>query len=169
MRSNPMVRKDGLELYLTIAPTFRFVKPGDRIEQFSRICEVQSDKAAVEITSRFDGVVSKLLYQPGEMAKVGSPLVEIESDAEGDQAAPVKAITEDIPTSSLDTSSTASSPVSNISFIDNEVLATPAVRRVARENKIDLSKVRGTGKEGRVLKEDVLNFKSGTVTPTCKL
>ena len=61
----------------------RFVKEGDRIQQFDKIAEVQSDKATVEITSRYDGVY----YQVGEDAKVGQPLVDIET-AEGDKTAP---------------------------------------------------------------------------------
>lgn len=63
------------------------MKPGARVEQFDPICEVQSDKASVEvssavcqeiqtliprqITSRFDGVIKKLYYEPDDMAKVG--------------------------------------------------------------------------------------------------
>ncbi|EAQ90876.1 hypothetical protein CHGG_02811 [Chaetomium globosum CBS 148.51] len=59
-----------------------FVEPGARVEEFSPLCEVQSDKASVEITSRFAGVVKKLHYDAGEMAKVGKPFVDI--DIEGD-------------------------------------------------------------------------------------
>ena len=65
----------------------RFVKEGDRIQQFDKIAEVQSDKATVEITSRYDGVIRKVYYQVGEDAKVGQPLVDIET-AEGDKTAP---------------------------------------------------------------------------------
>ena len=54
------------------------MKPGDKIRQFDRIAEVQSDKATVEITSRFDGTVAKLHAAVGEMAKVGKPLVDID-------------------------------------------------------------------------------------------
>ncbi|KAL8717791.1 MAG: hypothetical protein Q9225_005006, partial [Loekoesia sp. 1 TL-2023] len=48
-----------------------FVEPEARVEQFDKLCEVQSDKAAVEITSRFDGVIKKLHYEPEDMAQVG--------------------------------------------------------------------------------------------------
>ncbi|KAL8864148.1 MAG: hypothetical protein Q9198_010062, partial [Flavoplaca austrocitrina] len=48
-----------------------FVEPEARVEQFDKLCEVQSDKAAVDITSRFDGVIKKLHYEPEDMAQVG--------------------------------------------------------------------------------------------------
>uniref|UniRef100_A0AAV1V5B3 Dihydrolipoamide acetyltransferase component of pyruvate dehydrogenase complex n=1 Tax=Peronospora matthiolae TaxID=2874970 RepID=A0AAV1V5B3_9STRA len=57
-----------------------FVKRGDEVKQFQNVCEVQSDKATVEITSRYDGVVAKVHYEVGDMAKVGSTLVDIDVD-----------------------------------------------------------------------------------------
>ncbi|KAJ1935515.1 hypothetical protein EC988_008462, partial [Linderina pennispora] len=60
-----------------------FVKPGDKVAQFDKICEVASDKATVEITSRYDGEVVKLYYSDNEIALVGKPLVDIKIDGEG--------------------------------------------------------------------------------------
>jgi 2-oxoisovalerate dehydrogenase E2 component (dihydrolipoyl transacylase) len=122
------------------------------VAQFDPICEVQSDKAAVEITSRFDGVITATHYKPGEMAKVGQPLIDIDVAEEENVSEPSIQVTPATKIPEIATSSVNSK---------TSVFATPAVRRIAKENSVDLSKVQGTGKEGRVLKEDVIRFLSG--------
>lgn len=57
-----------------------YVQVGDKVAQFDNICEVQSDKASVTITSRYDGVIRKLHHSIDETALVGQPLVDIEVD-----------------------------------------------------------------------------------------
>ena len=66
----------------------RSVKPSATVQSFDTLCEVQSDKASVEITSPYDGVVKDLLVKEGEVAKVGAGLCTIEvEDEEGESDA----------------------------------------------------------------------------------
>ncbi|KAJ3000461.1 hypothetical protein HDV02_005326 [Globomyces sp. JEL0801] len=135
-----------------------FVKPGDRVEEFSKICEVQSDKAAVEISSRYDGVILKLHHEAGGIAKVGAPLVDIETE-NTDEEVEESSAPEESKESPIE-----SEPIthSNSEAVENSLtFATPAVRRIAKEHQIDISKVVGTGPQNRVLKGDVLAFIKG--------
>ncbi|KAL7274807.1 hypothetical protein RUND412_002282 [Rhizina undulata] len=155
-----------------------FVEPEARVEQFDKLCEVQSDKASVEITSRYDGVIKKLHYEAGDMAIVGKPLVDIdiqdediasESPGEAPPPPPPAAtavqqkskITEGqkprqsapVETGTVHAEDPAAKLVSR-----HASLATPAVRRLTRELNVDILQVIGSGKDGRVLKEDVVKF-----------
>ena len=129
-----------------------FIKPGDTVAQFDNICEVQSDKASVTITSKYDGVVTKLYYQVDDIAQTGDPLIDVEVAGSGGEAGDVTVTTatEDTDTE-LETGERR-----NV-----KVLATPAVRRIAMEHGVSLADVTGTGKEGRVLKEDILAYIEG--------
>ncbi|KAK3927737.1 Lipoamide acyltransferase component of branched-chain alpha-keto acid dehydrogenase complex, mitochondrial [Frankliniella fusca] len=134
-----------------------FVKVGDKVAQFDNICEVQSDKASVTITSRYDGVIAKLHYEVDEIAKVGLPLVDIQVEGGGSVSSSNVA---DVAPSVNDDEIKENPVLAN----REKALATPAVRRIAGEHKIELSSVKGTGKGGRVMKEDILAFIGGTST-----
>ncbi|XP_017556765.1 lipoamide acyltransferase component of branched-chain alpha-keto acid dehydrogenase complex, mitochondrial isoform X2 [Pygocentrus nattereri] len=134
-----------------------YVKVGDRVSQFDSICEVQSDKASVTITSRYDGVIRKLYYDVDSIAFVGTPLVDIETD--GGQAPE-----EDV----METPALSQEEHTHQHIRGHKTQATPAVRRLAMENNIKLSEVVGSGKDGRILKEDILNFiakQTGAILP----
>ncbi|KAH6854458.1 2-oxoacid dehydrogenases acyltransferase-domain-containing protein [Chaetomium sp. MPI-CAGE-AT-0009] len=146
-----------------------FVEPGARVEEFSPLCEVQSDKASVEITSRFAGVVKKLHYDAGEMAKVGKPFVDIdiEGDAKGeDVGAMVPPETPRKEAESKPTQAPVRSPAGETESVPkvkgkHATLATPAVRHLSKEMNVDISEIDGTGRDGRVLKEDIYRFLEG--------
>ena len=65
------------------------MKPGDTVAQFDNICEVQSNKAIVTITSNYDGVLSKLYYGVDDIAQTGDPLVDVEIAGSGAELEPV--------------------------------------------------------------------------------
>ncbi|XP_076819312.1 lipoamide acyltransferase component of branched-chain alpha-keto acid dehydrogenase complex, mitochondrial-like isoform X2 [Clavelina lepadiformis] len=131
-----------------------FVAVGDEVSQFDNICEVQSDKAAVTITSRYDGTVKKLHHEVGDVAQVGDTLVDIEvaDDEATTEKVPEKTVSE---TTVQDVQNVTEAPVQ---VVHDKALATPAVRRLAKEHNVSLSDIKATGKDGRVLKEDILLY-----------
>ncbi|PVH87223.1 lipoamide acyltransferase [Cadophora sp. DSE1049] len=151
-----------------------FVEPEARVEEWDKLCEVQSDKASVEITSRFAGVIKKLHYDAGDMAKVGKPLVDI--DIQGDiKQEDLEALTEpgtgeESQTQTEKTSSPAATESKRTPEVPTPAekpsppkgkhasLATPAVRHLTKELDVKIEDVNGTGRDGRVLKEDVYQF-----------
>ena len=202
-----------------------FVSPGDAISQFDRVCEVQSDKASVEITSRYDGVVMSLCGNVGDVVLVGRPLLHIlpagMSMSSGTMPPPPPTTAGAMPPETTETGTTTLNNVDDerdrlripsvganySSYYDNnteggggagggggggggggerssftprgmgggptmandatnnggggggaKVLTSPAVRKLGRENNIDLGTVMGTGPGGRVLKADVLGI-----------
>lgn len=129
------------------------------MNQFDNICEVQSDKASVTITSRYDGIIKTLHYQIDDIALVGSALLDFE--VEDDEGQTVKSAEKDEETDNSKNGERKIEVKSEDNEVNSEdifgkVLATPAVRRIAKENYISLKDVIATGKGGRVLKEDIL-------------
>ncbi|KND89452.1 Lipoamide acyltransferase component [Tolypocladium ophioglossoides CBS 100239] len=148
-----------------------FVEPGARVEEFSPLCEVQSDKASVEITSRFTGTVKKLYYEAGEMAKVGKAFVDI--DIEGGAADETEPPKDEPATPAPPLASEQKGGDDAVAAAQSgapgggetrkpkgkmATLATPAVRPLSKELDIDIADIDGTGKDGRVLKEDIYKF-----------
>lgn len=127
----------------------------------------------MEITSRFTGVVKKLHYDAGEMAKVGKPFVDIDIQGDGKEedagvstpaetpapqeaAAPVRPTSQENPGEEL--ARTVESEGSPKPKGKHATLATPAVRHLSKELSVNIADIDGTGKDGRVLKEDIYKF-----------
>ncbi|PSR99335.1 hypothetical protein PHLCEN_2v4148 [Hermanssonia centrifuga] len=162
---------------------FRSVQPPNTIQAFDALCEVQSDKASVEITSPFDGIVKELLVKEGDVAKVGEGLCVIEVDEEAPAADAEPASPPPHPeqeTAQISPSEVEKPEVNSVSVTQPQrrphpldpnvpqdakaalgtnaenVLATPSVRHFARQNGVDLAVLApGSGKGGRVEKKDV--------------
>lgn len=149
-----------------------FVEPDARVEEFDKICEVQSDKASVDIPSRFSGVIKKLHYEAGEMAIVGKPLVDIDVVEDVEEEDPVVAKPAEVKDSETasNTPDGFMNPPREEKRAESEIprsasrkgthasLATPAIRHLSKELDVDINDVDGTGRDGRVTKEDLYNF-----------
>ncbi|XP_025835444.1 lipoamide acyltransferase component of branched-chain alpha-keto acid dehydrogenase complex, mitochondrial isoform X1 [Agrilus planipennis] len=135
-----------------------FVKEGEQVSQFDNICEVQSDKASVTITSRYDGIIKKLHYQVDDTAYVGKPLIDIETKEEINNEERTKKVNPLEVKQNVNTNLISESTVQTEQLQNSTVLSLPSVRRLAKEKNVDLLKVIPTGKGGRILKEDVLKY-----------
>ena len=112
---------------------------GDAVREDQHLVDVMTDKATVEITSPVAGTVLALHGNPGDMATVGAPLVEFETEAAAVESAPVRP-----------------APVERVAPMEAaKVLAAPAVRQRAANLGIDLGAVSGTGPDGRITHDDL--------------
>jgi pyruvate dehydrogenase E2 component (dihydrolipoamide acetyltransferase) len=148
-----------------------FVKPGDEVNEDDVLCEVQNDKAVVEIPSPVKGKVLEILVEEGTVATVGQTLITF--DAPGYENMTFKGQEQDEPKQqekpqemSKEEKSEAAAPQAEPSKqpeVDpnRRVIAMPSVRKYAREKGVDIRLVQGTGKNGRVLKSDIDAFLAG--------
>ncbi len=143
------------------------VAEGDVIEEDQAVADVMTDKALVQIPAKHSGKVVKLYYNKGDIAKVHSPLYAIEVAGGAVAASPTaNAQAHAAPAESAATVA-ATAAVTDTPVRQGKALASPAVRRLARELNIDIATVPGSGKKGRVMKQDIHDFVSGkAVAPT---
>ncbi|GIO55013.1 dihydrolipoamide acetyltransferase family protein [Paenibacillus cellulositrophicus] len=153
------------------------IKPGDKVTDDDIIMEVQNDKAVVEVPCPVNGTVQEVFTKDGQVCRVGEVVAIIDAEGEvPEQEAPAGdhgAQEADAAKGSADTTSSpaASSPADAKeggadqapapAAPNKEVLATPSVRKFAREQGVDITQVSGTGNNGKVTKEDVEAFKNG--------
>ncbi|WP_226665936.1 dihydrolipoamide acetyltransferase family protein [Metabacillus litoralis] len=152
-----------------------FVKAGDKVEEDDVLAEVQNDKAVVEIPSPVKGTVTELNVDEGTVATVGQTIITFDAPGyedlkfKGDhsddepkkeekaeeKAAPAPASEEKSEDSKQD------APTEVEVDPSKRVIAMPSVRKYAREKDVDIRQVSGSGKNSRVLKEDVDSFLQG--------
>lgn len=132
-----------------------FVRPGDLVVEDQPLVEVMTDKATVTIPSPRKGKVLAVFVKEGEIARVHAPLIELEVAAKEAAAPAVQAPSRVEAPVGAGSSAPLRQP-------GPKPLATPAVRALAREMGVDLLKVAGSGEGGRVTKEDLSAFRSGT-------
>ncbi|GLO65857.1 dihydrolipoamide acetyltransferase family protein [Oceanobacillus kimchii] len=142
-----------------------FVKEGDEVKEDDVLCEVQNDKSVVEIPSQVDGKVTKIHVAEGDVAVVGDTLISFDAegyDDEGDSADDSSSEPEEEKsTDSKEEKEAPKEEESSEQSDDTRVIAMPSVRKFARDNDVNIKEVNGTGKNGRILKEDVESYLSG--------
>ena len=153
------------------------VAVGDTVSEEQSLITVEGDKASMEVPAPFAGVVKEILVKSGDKVSTGSLIMRFEVAG----AAP--ALAASAPAAALAAPQAAAAPAAqsgNVSGLSQEQVvasaafahATPVIRRLAREFGVNLDKVKGTGRKGRIVKEDiqayvktaVKAFETGTVS-----
>ncbi|WDE03465.1 dihydrolipoyllysine-residue acetyltransferase [Thalassomonas viridans] len=139
------------------------VAEGDVIEEDQPVADVMTDKALVQIPAMHAGKVVKLYYSKGDIAKVHSPLfaIEVAGGAAKPAAAPAVAPAPAVAQAPVEAPVAPAAKGGVKKKTGGKALASPAVRRIARELNVNIHEIPGSGKKGRVYKEDVIAFKEG--------
>ena len=145
---------------------------GDEVEEGDAIAEIETDKASMEIEAEDSGTLAQLIAEEGQDVAVGEAIAFIqgegeevpeqgggqeaegEAEAEGDGEAQAQTATE---TEEEETTEEQpqGEPSGDGSQANGQVRASPIVRRLARENDLDLSRIEGSGPQGRIVERDV--------------
>ncbi len=134
-------------------------KDGDYVNEGEAVCEIESDKASMELPAPSAGVL-KILAKAGDELKIGAKIAEIDTAAAKPASAPAAA------TAAPKGEAATAKPTTKVE------VPSPAARKILDEKNIPTSEVSGTGKDGRITKEDALNAKSSTAPsaiPTAKV
>jgi pyruvate dehydrogenase E2 component (dihydrolipoamide acetyltransferase) len=131
------------------------VKEGDDLKQDQPMVEVMTDKATVEIATPRAGVVARRCFKEGERCPVGQVLIVIETGDAGAAASAAPKASASSSSQLPEVSSTDKTPGPVTVQSPEQVLATPATRRLARELGVDLARVKGSGPGGQVTAADV--------------
>jgi len=140
------------------------VKPGDHVEEHDIVAEMETDKALVEVPSPRTGTIKELFGEVGEILKVGNPAWTYESDGSNESTPdPVQGGVEQSKHAAISEEreddgtvvGTMSGSLGAVSAQEGKALATPAVRRLARDLGVNIDSVSGSGLAGRVTEKDV--------------
>lgn len=124
------------------------VREGDWIKEDQDLVEVETDKAVITLNSPFTGKIDKLHAKESEIVKVGALLTTVKEDGHNLSPAP--------PAQHPDAGSVVGSLAEEPAIeVNRAILATPAVRALAKDMNVDLSRVQGSGPGGRITRDDI--------------
>ncbi|MCR6653668.1 MAG: 2-oxoglutarate dehydrogenase complex dihydrolipoyllysine-residue succinyltransferase [Cellvibrionaceae bacterium] len=131
-------------------------KAGDSVSRDELIVDIETDKVVLEVVAPADGVLANILKGEGETVLSNEVIAQLQEGAVSASSA----------SSSSSGAASSSAAASSAGASSSAALVNPAAQKIASEKGIDLSKVSGTGRDGRITKEDVVNFeKSATKAP----
>jgi 2-oxoglutarate dehydrogenase E2 component (dihydrolipoamide succinyltransferase) len=135
-------------------------KPGEKVAADEPIASLETDKVSVEVPSPIAGVLTEQLVKEGDTVAVGAPIARIDENATA-AATPAQAAASATtnPAGAGETPALrgdASAPVAEAEHDEHITTLSPAVRRAVLEYHVDPTKIRGTGKDGRLTKDDVI-------------
>ncbi|MDU4288181.1 pyruvate dehydrogenase complex dihydrolipoyllysine-residue acetyltransferase [Mixta calida] len=136
------------------------VKAGDKVTAEQSLIVVEGDKASMEVPAPFAGTVKEIKINTGDKVSTGSLIMLFEVEGAAPAAAPAAKQEASAPAPQAEKAAPAPAAAKasgKDEFAENDayVHATPVIRRLAREFGVNLTKVKGTGRKGRILKEDV--------------
>ncbi|MBN3262768.1 pyruvate dehydrogenase complex dihydrolipoyllysine-residue acetyltransferase [Pectobacterium brasiliense] len=137
------------------------VKVGDKIAAEQSLITVEGDKASMEVPAPFAGTVKEIKISTGDKVKTGSLIMVFEVEGAAPAAPAAAPATKQEAAAPAPAAKSAASPAAKAEgkgeFAENDayVHATPVIRRLAREFGVNLAKVKGSGRKGRILREDV--------------
>lgn len=130
-------------------------KPGDAVQRGENLVDLETDKVVLDIPAPADGVLVAILHQEGDVVTTGQVIATLQEGAGA--AAPAPTVAAPAPAAAAPVAAT---PAAARVEVDLESLS-PAVRRLAAEHGLDIGKVAGSGRNGRVTKADVLAYIEG--------
>jgi 2-oxoglutarate dehydrogenase E2 component (dihydrolipoamide succinyltransferase) len=143
-------------------------KEGDAVKEMEMVVEVETDKVTTEIPSPVSGILLKIMAQVDETVKVGSPMAWIgepgeeipAGGAKAKEAPPTQEATpaKDKPPAAPGNEPAAPAAPAAIPAAQYTGHVSPLVRQMAEKNQVDLKQVQGTGQDGRITKDDMLNY-----------
>ncbi|WNN81898.1 pyruvate dehydrogenase complex dihydrolipoyllysine-residue acetyltransferase [Leclercia pneumoniae] len=140
------------------------VKVGDKVAAEQSLITVEGDKASMEVPAPFAGTVKEIKISTGDKVSTGSLIMVFEVEGAAPAAAPATAAAPAPAAAPAQAAKPAAAPAAKAEgkseFAENDayVHATPLIRRLAREFGVNLAKVKGTGRKGRILREDVQSY-----------
>jgi len=158
------------------------VAPGDTIQAEDSLISVESDKAAMEVPAPEAGIVKELKVQVGDKVSEGSLILLLEPTAAATDASPAPAAQPSSPSAPSPTqqsvpkpqsvarsrSAPVATPAASLGRIDeagfSRAYASPSVRKFARELGVDLGRIAGSGRKGRIIQDDVKAFVKQAMT-----